>query len=128
MLTVCNGRVYDPTNRVDGAIQTIAVEAGPAVLFGLGDGSPSSHSVRCLMVRETDKTVDFAAWLYGAAKGHAIKLVNPGGVEVWKDTGHNVARIDDPVEAFGVTPRQIIVGLADAATELGLPNPIHIHA
>jgi len=236
MLTVCNGRVYDPTNGVDGAIQTIAVKAGRVVRLdevdaaartidargmvvfpggvdlhshiagpkvnsarkmrpedhrrarpvprtlvtrsGVLGSNPSTFATgytyatlgyttvfdaavpplgarhaheelqdtpiidkgffvlmgnnefafRCLKVRETDKLVDFAAWLLGAAKGYAIKLVNPGGVEVWKDTGHNVARIDDPVEAFGVTPRQIIVGLADAATELGLPHPIHIHA
>jgi formylmethanofuran dehydrogenase subunit A len=32
------------------------------------------------------------------------------------------------VQGFGVTPRQIIVGLAQVAADLGLPHPVHIHA
>src|SRR5215210_2280026 len=38
---------------------------------------------------ETGKLRAFAAWLLGAAKGYAIKLDNPGGVEVWKEGGGN---------------------------------------
>ncbi len=45
-------------------------------------------------------------WLLGAAKGFAIKIVNPGGVENWK-YGKNVHNLDDEVIGFGVTPRQI---------------------
>jgi formylmethanofuran dehydrogenase subunit A len=84
--------------------------------------------LRCLKAGEPEKLRHFVAWLLGAAKGYAIKLVNPGGVEAWKSTGGNVTGLDSPVEGFGVTPRQIIVGLARAADELGLPHPIHLHA
>ena len=69
---------------------------------------------------------DYAAWLLQATKGYAIKLVNPGGVELWKFRG-NVHTLDDEVTGFGVTPRQIVQTLADVATELGLPHPVHIH-
>jgi formylmethanofuran dehydrogenase subunit A len=70
----------------------------------------------------------FVAWLLGAAKGYAVKLVNPGGVEVWKEQrAGNVTGLDDEVPAFHVTPRQIIQGLAQAAMDLGLPHPVHIH-
>jgi formylmethanofuran dehydrogenase subunit A len=32
------------------------------------------------------------------------------------------------VAPFGVTPRAILVGLADAVDALGLPHPVHVHA
>lgn len=102
---------------------TPVIDKGFFVLMGNNE-----FIMRCLKAGETEKLRHFAAWLLGAAKGYAIKLVNPGGVEVWKDSGRNVARIDDAVEAFGVTPRQIIVGLAQVAMDLGLPHPVHIHA
>jgi formylmethanofuran dehydrogenase subunit A len=83
--------------------------------------------MRCLGAGETEKTRHFVAWLLDAAKGYAVKLVNPGGVEAWKMSGGNVTALDEPVAAFGVTPRQIIVGVADAVEHLGLPHPVHIH-
>ncbi|MCA9266002.1 MAG: formylmethanofuran dehydrogenase subunit A, partial [Planctomycetales bacterium] len=60
--------------------------------------------------------------------GFAPKLVNPGGVEVWKShQGGNVSGLDQAVDHFLVTPRQIIQGVAQAAGELRLPHPVHIH-
>jgi formylmethanofuran dehydrogenase subunit A len=67
------------------------------------------------------------AWLLGAAKAYAVKLVNPGGVEEWKGGTGNIHDLDTPVEHFGVTARQIITELAQAAADLGLPHPVHIH-
>jgi formylmethanofuran dehydrogenase subunit A len=69
----------------------------------------------------------FVAWLLTAARGYAVKLVNPGGVEEWKQTAHNITDLDEPVDYFEVTPRQIIEGLAQVAQALGLPHPVHIH-
>src|SRR5205085_10487340 len=65
--------------------------------------------------------------LLQAAKGYAVKLVNPGGVEVWKEGGDNIHDLDAQVEMFDVTPRQIITALAQTAMDLGLPHPVHIH-
>lgn len=71
---------------------------------------------------------DFLGWLLGAAKGFAPKLVNPGGVEVWKHhASGNVHWLDDPVDYFDVTPRQIISGITRSGNNLGLPHPVHIH-
>lgn len=71
---------------------------------------------------------DFLGWILGAAKGFAPKLVNPGGVEVWKHhASGNVHGLDDPVDYFDVTPRQIISGVARSGNNLGLPHPVHIH-
>jgi formylmethanofuran dehydrogenase subunit A len=75
---------------------------------------------------EREKLRHYVGWLLGATKGYAVKLVNPGGVELWKFRG-NAHTIDDEVTGFGVTPRQIIQELAEAAMVLRLPHPVHIH-
>lgn len=76
---------------------------------------------------ETDRLRAYVAWLLGATRAYALKLVNPGGVEVWKQGGGNVFSIDDNVPDFNVTPRQIIREIARTAQDLGLPHAIHIH-
>jgi formylmethanofuran dehydrogenase subunit A len=73
-----------------------------------------------------DKVRDYVAWLLRATRGYAIKLVNPGGVENWK-YGKNVSGLDDRVNDFDVTPRQILTTLAAVNQELKLPHPIHLH-
>jgi formylmethanofuran dehydrogenase subunit A len=75
---------------------------------------------------QPERARDYVAWLLGASKGYAIKVVNPGGVENWK-WGRNVGELDDEVIGFGVTPRQIVQTLAGIADDLGLPHPVHIH-
>ncbi len=101
---------------------TPVIDKGFLVLFG------NNHYVlRQVAANDREKLNAYAAWLLGAAKGYGMKLVNPGGVEVWKGGGDNVSGLDGPVEMFGVTPRQIIVALAQTAADLGLPHPVHIH-
>lgn len=80
-----------------------------------------------IRANEPQKLRAFVAWLLAAARGYAVKLVNPGGVEVWKEGFANVTGLDEKVPAFEVTPRQIIRELAQAALDLGLPHPVHIH-
>ena len=75
---------------------------------------------------EREKMCAYVAWLLHATKGYAVKLVNPGGVELWKSLG-NAHTLDDEVTGFRVTPRQIIHSLADASMELNLPHAVHIH-
>jgi formylmethanofuran dehydrogenase subunit A len=102
---------------------TPCIDKGFYVLMG------NNHYVmRCVQQNDPKKLKAFVAWLLGATKGYAPKLVNPGGVEVWKShQGGNVHTLDDPVDHFGVTPRQIIGSVAQAAGELQLPHPVHIH-
>jgi formylmethanofuran dehydrogenase subunit A len=73
-----------------------------------------------------DKLVNFVAWLLGATKGYVVKIVNPGGVENWK-WGKDVDSIDDTVEGYEISPREILTNLAKANEKLGLPHPIHVH-
>ena len=71
---------------------------------------------------------DAVAWWLEATGGYGVKLVNPGGVELWKQNNGNVHSLDDDVAGFGVTPRQVLEAIGGAVDELGLPHPVHVHA
>jgi formylmethanofuran dehydrogenase subunit A len=70
---------------------------------------------------------DYAAWILKSTGAYAIKVVNPGGIELWKRNVREVKTLDDPVGTSNVTPRRILEVLTDASIELGLPHPTHIH-
>jgi formylmethanofuran dehydrogenase subunit A len=70
---------------------------------------------------------DTVAWLLSAAKGYGVKVVNPGGVERWKQGAGNVVSLDDRVDHFDLSPREIMTALAGAVDELGLPHAMHLH-
>jgi formylmethanofuran dehydrogenase subunit A len=76
---------------------------------------------------ERDRLRAFCGWLLHATRGYGLKVVNPGGVEVWKQGTNGMAGLDDTVPGFGVTPRQIVREVARAADELRLPHSAHIH-
>jgi formylmethanofuran dehydrogenase subunit A len=102
---------------------TPCIDKGFYVLMG-----NNHYIMQALHDNSPDKVRSFVAWLLGAAKGYAVKLVNPGGVEVWKHhAAGNVNGIDQLVDAFEVTPRQIIRGVAAAVDALRLPHAVHIH-
>jgi formylmethanofuran dehydrogenase subunit A len=101
---------------------TPCLDKGFFVLLG------NNHYVlRALQQNEPERLKAFLGWILAATKGFAPKLVNPGGVEMWKGPGRNVAGFDALVDHFQVTPRQIVTGMARAANELCLPHPVHIH-
>lgn len=79
------------------------------------DGSAQKERVR-----------EIVTWLLASSKGYGVKAVNPGGVESWK-WGQGLANLDSPVPPFGVTPRNILLGLAGAVQELKLPHHLHLH-
>lgn len=86
------------------------------------------YAMRAIQAGERERLKHFMAWLLGAAKAFAPKLVNPGGVEMFKQRANgNVHGLDDVVAGFNVTPRQIITELTRTANELNLPHPVHIH-
>jgi formylmethanofuran dehydrogenase subunit A len=85
------------------------------------------------LIRESGGAVssqlrDAVAWWLDATGGYGVKLVNPGGVEAFKQDNGNVHSLDDEVPGFGVTPRQILEAIGGAVDELRLPHPVHIHA
>jgi formylmethanofuran dehydrogenase subunit A len=85
------------------------------------------------LIRESGGAVssrlrDAIAWWLQATGGYGVKLVNPGGVELWKQSNGHVDSIDDFVPGLDVTPRQVLEAIGGAVDELGLPHPVHIHA
>jgi formylmethanofuran dehydrogenase subunit A len=75
-----------------------------------------------------DRIKDAIAWWLDATGGYGVKLVNPGGVELWKQSNGVIESLDDEVAGFGVTPRQVLEAIGGAVDELRLPHPVHIHA
>ncbi len=102
-------------------IDTPVIDKGFFVLMGNNE-----FIMQQIAAGEREKLRHYVAWLLQATKGYAVKLVNPGGVELWKFLG-NAHTLDDEVAGFGVTPRQIIQSLAEASMELHLPHCVHIH-
>jgi formylmethanofuran dehydrogenase subunit A len=100
---------------------TPVIDKGFFVLMGNNE-----FIMRQIAAGEREKLRHYVAWLLHATKGYGVKVVNPGGVEMWKSLG-NAHSIDDEVSGFGVTPRQIIRELAEVCMELRLPHCAHIH-
>jgi len=68
------------------------------------------------------------AWWLNGTKAYTAKLVNPGSDEAWKGRRNaNISTLDEKIEGFELTPRKVIKALIDAANDLGLPHPAHIH-
>jgi len=101
---------------------TPIIDSGFYVLLGNDD-----YLLRQIAAGETARARDYAGWLLGVTRAYAIKIVNPGGVAVWKGGGRNLSGLDDAVGSSAVTPRKILETLAGAANALTLPHPVHIH-
>ena len=105
---------------------TPIIDAGFYVLLGNDD-----YLLDQLARGEGARARDYAAWLVGAARAYAIKIVNPGGIALWKGSGEvgrrNVTGLDESLGSSTVTPRKILEALAGAANALALPHPVHIH-
>jgi formylmethanofuran dehydrogenase subunit A len=101
---------------------TPCLDAGFFALLGNDE-----YLLRQVDAVERDRARDYAGWLLGATGAYAIKVVNPGGVEAWKSGQRNLTGLDDPLGGRRATPRAILETLADAATSLRLPHPVHIH-
>ncbi len=69
---------------------------------------------------------DYIAWTLEAAQAMAIKVVNPGGINAFKFNQRKLD-LDEENAHYGVTPRQVLLALADGIRQLGLPHPLHIH-
>lgn len=101
---------------------TPIVDGGFFVLMGNDD-----YLLRLIDAGEPAQARDYAAWLLGAAGAYAIKIVNPGGIELWKRGSRERTGLDTPIGSSRVTPRAIVETLVDAANALALPHGAHIH-
>lgn len=102
---------------------TPCVDKGFYVLLG-----NNQYAMRQLKRNDPARLKAYIAWLLDRCKGYAPKLVNPGGVEAWKQAkSGRVDGLDDKTPTFDLTARQIIQGVVRATNELGLPHPLHLH-
>ncbi len=101
---------------------TPIVDAGFFVLMGNDD-----YLLNLLAAGERERAREYAAWLLGAAGGYGIKIVNPGGVELWKCGERARTGLDTVLGSSQLTPRLIVETLVEAANTLQLPHAAHIH-
>ena len=101
---------------------TPLIDSGFYALLGNDD-----YLLRQIAAGEMARARDYAGWLLGVTRAYAIKVVNPGGVAVWKNGGRNVSGLDEAVGSSAVTPRKILETLTGAAHALALPHPVHVH-
>lgn len=88
----------------------------------------NNHLIMEQLASGQKELVDAAvSWLMNATGGYAVKLVNPGGVEIWKNGGDGYCGLDDPVAPHDITPRQILRELAMSADRLRIPHSVHVH-
>jgi formylmethanofuran dehydrogenase subunit A len=101
---------------------TPLVDAGCFVLVGNDE-----YLHRQIAAGEQERARHYVAWLLGATGAYAVKIVNPGGIEAWKAGQRNLTDIDQALSGTTVTPRAILETLTNAANDLKLPHPVHIH-
>ena len=69
---------------------------------------------------------DYVAFMLSATQALGVKVVNPGGISAFKFNQRKLD-LDEANAHYGVTPRRVLVALARAVKELGVPHPLHIH-
>jgi formylmethanofuran dehydrogenase subunit A len=85
-------------------------------------------AMECIARGDSQGLESFLGWLLNRVGSYAPKIVNPGGVELWKQSVQGNARdLDQTIDGFDVTPRKIIQCITAAANRLELPHPVHIH-
>lgn len=73
-----------------------------------------------------EKINAYVGWMIEATQAFAIKIVNPGGINAFKFNARKMD-LDEANPHYGITPRQVLLTLIRAVTELGVPHPIHLH-
>jgi formylmethanofuran dehydrogenase subunit A len=101
---------------------TPIVDGGFFALLGNDD-----YLLRLIDSGDPERAREYAAWALGATGAYAIKIVNPGGVELWKRGTKDRTDLDTTLGSSRVTPRAILETLVDAANTLKLPHAAHIH-
>ena len=100
-----------------------AVDSGAYVLLGNDD---------CLLKMIRDQVPQALINAYVAATVNAtqaigVKVVNAGGIHAFKYNQRSLD-VDQTSDQLGITPGQVIRTLARAVDEIGLPQPLHVHA
>lgn len=101
---------------------TPMVDKGAYAMLGNDD-----FFLRLLAAKKDQALInDYVAWIINATQALAIKVVNPGGISAFKFNQRRLD-LDEHNRHYGVSPRDILIALTRAVTELGIPHPLHVH-
>ena len=101
---------------------TPMVDKGAYAMLGSDD-----FFLRMLSSKKDQAAIsDYVGWIINASQALGIKVVNPGGINAFKFNQRKLD-LDELNQHYGVSPRDIIISLARAVTELGIPHPLHVH-
>jgi formylmethanofuran dehydrogenase subunit A len=101
---------------------TPVIDKGLLALLG-----NNRYALEQIAAGETGRLHDYVGWLLGATRAYGVKVVNPGGVEQWKQSLPDVEGLDADIGGLKTTPRAILTGMADAVNRLALPHALHVH-
>jgi formylmethanofuran dehydrogenase subunit A len=85
------------------------------------------HALETIARGDSSHLKILLGWMLRSTRALGVKVVNPAGVENWKQGHGNLSNLDQAGADPGVTPRQTLVALAKAVDALGVPHPIHVH-
>ncbi len=77
--------------------------------------------------QDFERIRDYVGWTIKATRAMGVKVVNPGGISAFKFNQRKLDVDEDHIH-WRVTPREVVQVLARAVHELGVPQPLHIHA
>ena len=101
---------------------TPMVDKGAYAMLGNDD-----FFLRLLAAKKDQALInDYVGWIINATQALAIKVVNPGGISAFKFNQRRLD-LDERNPHYGVSPREIVIALSRAVTELGIPHPLHVH-
>ena len=99
---------------------TPCIDKGFYVLMG-----NNHYIMEAIREQDPERLQAFVGWLLGAAKGYAVKLVNPGGVEVWKHhAAGNVTVVKRTVGGDGTFGFSGDLGSFDLTTTAGVAQRV----
>ncbi|HEC58724.1 MAG TPA: formylmethanofuran dehydrogenase subunit A [Methylophaga sp.] len=101
---------------------TPIIDKGGYVMLGSDD-----FLLRMMAANKDQESINnYVAWTMTHSQAVGLKVVNPGGINAFKFNQRKLD-LDEKNQFYGVTPREILLRLARAVNELGVPHPLHVH-
>ena len=69
---------------------------------------------------------DYVAATLASTRGLGVKVINAGAAAAFKYNARGFD-LDDTVPHYGVSSRKIVEALQQAAIDIGVPHPLHVH-
>ena len=102
---------------------TPGIDTGAYVILGNDDAL-----LRLIRDKVPQEVINaYVASVVIATQAIGVKVVNAGGINAFKFNQRSLD-VDVPHPFYGVTPAEIIRVLCRAVDEIGLPQPLHVHA